>query len=198
MIDLRTCRTVAEIMLDRTEDDLFWHVATLVVLAVWLLIYISAPKLRPGGKRKRSKYDYSKLPQFSKYDIENGYLLDVREDDSIEFTVEAPLTYFHPVYEYQRTLWTKIRDALVRELPPYQYTTRWAKILIIFPRVRSVQWIQKTMKPTIDPDGKIDYGDMFSFTVESEKSHLSGSWGEVEIISDPVEVSEVCVLDPDW
>jgi len=25
-----------------------------------------------------------------------------------------------------------------------------------------------------------------------------GDWGEIEIISDPVEVHEVCVLDPAW
>ena len=73
---------------------------------------------------------------------------------------------------------------------------RWARILIIFPKVRSVQWIQKTMRPTVDRDGTVDYGDMYSFTVEGEKSHLSGDWGEIEIISDPVEVREVCVLDP--
>src|SRR5215471_11907143 len=104
------------------------------MLAVSLLI---ASKLRPEGKRKRSKFDYSKLPQSSKYDVENGYLLDISEGDSIEFTVEAPLTYAHPVYEYQPTLRTKI----------------------------------------------LDYGDMYSFTVEGEKSHLSGDWGEIEIIS---------------
>jgi hypothetical protein len=192
MIDLRTCRTVAEIMLDWGEDRLPWAV---VMLVVTLLI---AFKLRPEGKRKRSKYDYWKLPQFSKYDVENGYLLDVREGDSIEFTVEAPLTYFHPVYEYQPTLWTKVLDRLVRDLPPHQNTVRWAKILIIFPKVRSVQWIQKTMRPTVDHDGTTDYGDMYCFTVEGDKSHLSGRWGEIEIVSDPVEVREVCVLDPHW
>ena len=193
MIDLRTCLTVAEIVLDRAEEDrLVWAV---VMLAVSLLI---ATRSGPSEKRKLSKYDYSKLPQFSKYDIENSYLLDVREDDSIEFTVNSPLTYAHPVYEYQRTLWTKIQDALVRDLPPYQNTMRWAKILIIFPKVRSVQWIQKTMRPTVDADGTVDYGSIDCFTVEGEKSHLSGDWGEVEIISDPVEVREVCVLDPAW
>src|SRR5215475_156440 len=101
MIDLRTYRTVAE-----SEDRLAWSI---MMLAVSLLIYIGGSKLRLGGRRKR--YDYSRLPHFSKYDVENGYLLDVREGDSrIEFTVETPLTYAHPVYEYQRTLRTKILD----------------------------------------------------------------------------------------
>lgn len=32
---------------------------------------------------------YSKLPQFAKYDVENGFLLDVKGGNSTEFTVEA-------------------------------------------------------------------------------------------------------------
>jgi hypothetical protein len=137
------------------------------MLAVSLLIYFSGSKLRLEGKRKRAKYDYSKLPQFAKYDVENGYLLDVTEGDSIEFTVDAPMTYNHP-------------------LQP-----GWAKILMVFPKVRSAQWIQKTMRPTADPDGIVDYGRIDSFTVEGEKSHLSGEWGEIEIVSDPVVVGEI-------
>jgi hypothetical protein len=144
------------------------------------------------------RVDYSKLPPFAKYHLEDGFLLHVREDDCVEFTVEAALTYAHPVYEYQRTLWPKILDALVRDLPPYQSTMRWAKILIVFPKARRVRWIKRTMKPTIDPNGSVDYGSIYCLTVENDISHLSGDWGEVEIISDPVEVREVCVLDPDW
>ena len=93
----------------------------------------------------------------AEYHLEDGFLLDAREDDCIEFTVEADLTYAHPVYP-QRTLWTKILDAMVPDLPPYQQTMRWAKILIVFPRVRRVRWIEKTMRQTVDPDGSIDYG----------------------------------------
>jgi hypothetical protein len=133
--------------------------------------------------------DYSKLPQFKKYDVENGFLLDLREGDSIEFTVDAALTYAHPLHK--RTLGRKILDALVRDLPPYQHTPSLAKILIVFPRVRSVRWISRTMPPTVDADGTIDYGSIDCFTVEGDRSHLSGSWGEIEIVSDPVEVSEI-------
>ena len=135
--------------------------------------------------------DYSKLPQFAKYDVENGFLLEVREGDCIEFTVEAALTCAHPVYECRRTLWTKIIDSLGRDLPPYQNTTRWAKILISFPNVKSIRWIEKSMRSTVDPDGSIDYGSIDSFTIENDMSHLSGRWGEVEIISGPIEVREI-------
>ena len=133
--------------------------------------------------------DYSKLPQFAKYDVENGFLLDVREGDSIEFMVDAALTYAHPLN--QRTLWAKIVDALTRELPPYQYTPSWAKIRIVFPKVKSVHWVKRTMKPTVDPDGSVDYGSIDSFVIDGDRSHLSGKWGEVEIVSDTIEVSEM-------
>jgi len=137
--------------------------------------------------------DYSKLPQFVKYDLENGFLLDVREGECIEFTVEAALTYAHPLH--RRTLGAKILDALIRDLPPYQQTPTWEKLLIVFPKVRSVRWIERKMKPTVDFDGSIDYGSIDCFTIENDTNHLSGGWGEVEIISDPVEVREICVLE---
>ena len=141
-----------------------------------------------GWEASPRAVDYSKLPQFSKYDLENGYLVDVKQGDSVEFTVEAALTYTHPLH--QRNLRGKILDFLVRDLPP-QGAPSFAKIRIVFPRVTSVQWIHKTMRPTVDADGTIDYDSIDCFTVEGDKSHLSGSWGEVEIVSDPVEVSEI-------
>jgi hypothetical protein len=47
------------------------------------------------------------------------------------------------------------------------------------------------MRPTVDPDGSVDYGDMYCFTVEGDKSHLSGGWGDVEVVSDSIEVKEI-------
>lgn len=132
---------------------------------------------------------YSELPQFAKYDLENGFLLDVKEGDSVEFTVEAALTYAHPLC--QRTLRPKVLDVLIRDLPPCQQTPRWAKILIVFPKVRSIRWNEREMHPTFDPDGSVDYGSIDCFTVEGDKSHLSGRWGDVEILSDPPEVKEI-------
>jgi hypothetical protein len=133
--------------------------------------------------------DYSELPQFAKYDVENGYVLDVKEGHSIEFIVEAPLTYVHPLHK--RTLGQKILDALARDLPPCQHTPSFAKILIVFPRVRSVRWVNRTFRPTVDPDGTVEYGSIDCFTVEGDTSHMSAPWGEVEIVSDPVGVSEI-------
>ena len=136
--------------------------------------------------------DYSRLPQLAAYDLENGWLLDVREGDSIEFTMAAALTYAHPLN--QRTLWAKIENALVRDLPP-QFGPTWARILVVFPKVRSTKWIKRTMRPNVDPNGSIDYGSTEHFTVEGDMSRLGGEWGELEIVSDPVEVREIEILN---
>lgn len=111
--------------------------------------------------------DYSKLPQFVKYDLENGFLLDVKEGESIEFIVDAALTRAHS-------------DA-----------PGWTKISIMFPKVTKAHWFSKTIQPTIDRDGSIDYGAIDSFVVCGSRSHLYGGWGEIEIVSDPVQVTEI-------
>jgi len=128
-------------------------------------------KLRECRDSKRRIMDYSELPQFAKYDVGEGFLLDVKEGDSLELTVEAALTYAHP-----------------EAIPG---TISWKKILIVFPRVRSFRWITRKMHPTVDPDGSIDYGSIDCFIVERDKSRISGRWGEIEIVSDPVLVSEI-------
>jgi len=111
--------------------------------------------------------DYSTLRQFAKYDVEEGWLLNVNEEgDSVVFTVEAKCTWDHP-------------------------RAGWTKILIIFPKVRSTHWIRREMRPTTDPDGTIDYGGFYSFTVNGDRSHMAGEWGELEIVSDPIEVREL-------
>jgi hypothetical protein len=75
-------------------------------------------------------------------------------------------------------------------LHPHQ-SLSWTKILIVFPKVRSIRWNERKMRPTVDPDGSVDYGGIDCFTVEGDESHLSGEWGDVEIVSDPVEVKEI-------
>jgi hypothetical protein len=87
--------------------------------------------------------------------------------DSVELTVDAALTYAHP------------------------QSPGWTKILIVFPKVRSIRWVRREMRPNFDPDGTIDHGSIDSFIVWGNRSHLDGEWGEVEIVSDPIEVSEI-------
>lgn len=110
--------------------------------------------------------DYSELPQFANYAVDEGLLLDLKEEgDTVELTVEAPNTFAHP-------------------------KAGWSKIVVKFPNAKSVRWIEKKMQLLTDVDGT-HYGDIDNFVIERHKSHLSGDWGEVEIVSDPVEVTEV-------
>ena len=87
------------------------------------------PRMLRWWKAKPMAVSYSELPHFAKYDLENGFLLDMKEGDSVELTVEAALTYARPLC--QRTLWAKVLDVLIRDLPPYQQTPHWVKILIV-------------------------------------------------------------------
>lgn len=151
---------------------------------------VSGFHVRPlSSNAKPSVVNYSDLPQFAKYDLENGFVVDFKENGSIEFTVDAALTCAHPLHK--RTLGRRILDVLDRDLPPYQHTPSFAKILIVFPHVRSVRWAKKSFRPTVDLDGTVDYGSIDCFTIEGDKNCLSGQWGDVEIVSDPVEVKEI-------
>ena len=171
----------------------------IILCLVMLILYatrgrfsFSVPRFHArvlSWEAKPSLVNYSDLPQFAKYDLENGFVVDFKEDGSIEFTVDAALTYAHPLNK--RTLGRRILDALVRDLPPYQHPPSFAKILIVFPNVRSVRWAKKSFRPTVDLDGTVDYGSIDCFTIEGDKNCLSGQWGDVEIISDPVEVKEI-------
>lgn len=124
----------------------------------------------------RSRYrlrvrPYRCLPQFRNYCLEDGWLLGVREESNIvEFTVDAALTRTHP------------------RVQPYRC---WRKILITFSNVRSVNWVERNLRPNVDLDGSIDYGSIDCFDIETDKYHLSGQWGEIEIVSGPVKVSEL-------
>ena len=60
--------------------------------AAWIAISRSQSRKIP------SSTDYSRLPQFANYDVGEGFLLDVKEGNSIEFTVEAALTKSHPLH----------------------------------------------------------------------------------------------------
>jgi hypothetical protein len=154
-----------------------------LVRAAWVAIS------RSQSRATTSPTDYSRLPQFANYDVGEGFLLDVKEGNSIEFTVEAALTKSHPLHH--RTLWAELLDVFRADPRLLQPIPSGAKIVIIFPNVRSVCWVERTMEPIGGPDGSVDYGNIDCFTVEGDWSHLSGEWGEIEIVSDPIEVTEI-------
>src|SRR3954447_8812046 len=123
------------------------------------------------GQLARKKMDYRQMPQFLYYDLAEGYLLEVREGNPMEFIVDAALT---------------------RDYPKKEPFLRWRKIAISFPNVRDVRWIRKTIyHPSIDAAGEIDFGGIYEFEIQGYRHRLSGDFGEVEIISDPVQVKDI-------
>jgi hypothetical protein len=163
------------------EHDVSFYVALGFAAILILLKGATRERVSPQNENESLKLPERKekptgvhcwelFPQFAKYDLEDSLLLDVREGDSIQFTVDAALTEAHP---------------LAKE------GSGWRKILIVFPNVRSLHWIEKDMRPYVELDGSINYGDVHYFLVEGNKSHLGGEWGDVEIVSDPPEVREI-------
>ena len=47
------------------------------------------------------------------------------------------------------------------------------------------------MQPLVDEDGSVYYGEIDSFIVNRDLSRVTGDWGEVEIVSEPIEVIEI-------
>ena len=54
--------------------------------------------------------------------------------------------------------------------------------MLIFDGVCEVNWISRHFKVIADPDGTVDYGNVDSFSIESEgRYQLKGEWGQVAL-----------------
>lgn len=111
---------------------------------------------------------YVELPGLEHLYLEDSWVLAVHESESTFYLdVDAVLTHHHPQW----------RPAKHDE----QYCYRHVRIL--FERVTSVHWIEKSMQPTRDPDGSIDFGNIHSFTVDGEEYRIDGEFGRVVVVS---------------
>lgn len=98
--------------------------------------------------------------------LEDSFVLGLIEDqNSIEFELEAVLTPEHPSY-----------------LPPKPNEQHCYKKLVLSLRnCSNVNWIKKSLRPSTDANGDIDYGNIDHFSVTNDRLHLSGEWGEVRL-----------------
>lgn len=113
---------------------------------------------------------YYEWDNFRNTYLEDSFVLDIEESkEQLSFTVEIVLTEKHSLYA-----------------PPSeneQYCYKTAKI--IFQKLKSVTWLNKSMKPFTDADDSEDYGNIDSFELSPDGYHLTGDWGEVIIDSAP-------------
>lgn len=102
--------------------------------------------------------------------LEDSYVLDIQTNrSSVEFSLSVVLTDQHPLYK--------------SPLPGEQYCYRNG--LLSFPNVGRVKWIEKSMMPSTDATGEVDYGNIDEFFRTDGHYYLSGDWGRLEIESSP-------------
>jgi len=96
--------------------------------------------------------------------LEEPFVLGLIEgQNSIEFELEAVLTPEHPSYHPPK--------------PNAQHC--YKKFVLRLDGCSSVNWIRKSLRPTIDANGEVDFGNMDHFGVAEDLMHLEGEWGEV-------------------
>lgn len=109
---------------------------------------------------------YYELPGFASLYLEDSYLTGVRENAAeISFDLLFVLTEAHSEYQ-----------------PPVlgeQYCYKHGRI--IFEEIATIEWLRRELKPSTDPDGSVDYGNIDSFYNHHGIFELEGEWGKVRI-----------------
>ncbi|MCP4407314.1 MAG: hypothetical protein GY807_06040 [Gammaproteobacteria bacterium] len=65
----------------------------------------------------------------------------------------------------------------------------YRRIKIHIKDTESIRWISRTMVPSTDLNGTIDYGNINEFEFEDGTYTIIGDWGEVKITAGNVEVT---------
>lgn len=113
---------------------------------------------------------YYQLEGLENVYLEDSYVLDIRTDPtSVEFSLCVVLTERHPLYR--------------SPLPGEQYCYR--RGLLRFRNVERIEWLEKSMMPSTDATGAVDYGNIDEFYLTDRHYYLSGDWGRLEIKSSP-------------
>lgn len=117
--------------------------------------------------------NYYDLDIFKYIYLEDSFVLNIKETNKeLSFTVVIVLLEEHHLYTLPKT--------------NEQYCYKNGKI--IFENLKSIKWLHKYDRPSIDADGTIDYGNIDTFIISQNGYYLSGDWGEVQIRSDPVRL----------
>lgn len=113
---------------------------------------------------------YSRFRGFEHVYLEDSFVLDIQTaPSSAEIALEIVLTENHPLYK----------------TPPLDEQYCYRKARIYFPDAERVEWIEKSMIPSTDATGNVDYGNIDEFFLANEHYHVRGDWGELDIVSSP-------------
>lgn len=98
--------------------------------------------------------------------LEDSFVLGLIEtQSSIEFELEAVLTPEHPSFHPPK--------------PKEQHC--YKKFVLRLDGCSNVNWTRKSLTPTTDANGEVDFGNIDHFGVTEDLMHLEGDWGEVRL-----------------
>lgn len=118
--------------------------------------------------------NYFEINGFEHVYLEDSFVLKIEElDNDLIFILDLVLTEKHPEY-------TSPSD-------DEQYCYR--KAALFFKKCGSINWKEKSDDYFSDSNGEVDLGNIDSFTQDGIDYHLSGDWGEVQIVTEQVELS---------
>lgn len=110
--------------------------------------------------------NYWELPGLDDVYLEDSWVREVQiGDSSIRFTLDLVL-----------------RENSPRYTPPLsgeQYC--YAPATLEFDHATQIKWTPSDIKPAVDPDGSVDFGNIDNFEVDGDVYHLEGDWGEATI-----------------
>lgn len=116
---------------------------------------------------------YYEIPIFKNIYLEDSFVISIIEsDESLIFNIEAVLTEEHQNY-------TPPKD-------DEQYCYR--DMVIRFSDIETVNWLAKNPNHFTDANQQQDLGNIDSFYHDKDTYHLSGDWGEVEIMCHSLSV----------
>ncbi len=111
---------------------------------------------------------YSQFSGFEHVYLEDSFVLDIQTNlPRVQISLEVVLNEEHPLY--------------VPPTPDEQYCYRRAHIY--FPNAEQVEWIERSMIPSTDATGSVDYGNVDDFFRVDGHYHVKGDWGELDIVS---------------
>lgn len=112
---------------------------------------------------------YENFPGFEDVYLEDSYILGIDTTlQTVTMELDVVLIETHPLY----------KKPSINE----HYCMR--KGQIIFPNCKEVNWIEKSMIPSTDATGEVDYGNIDSFVLIDGRYKIEGDLGRLDIISD--------------
>ena len=109
-------------------------------------------------------------------DIQKTFVLDLyKSDDALTFEIDACLLPEHPLYD----------------TPSSGNIGYYRKGKLIFQSPSKIEGLlsKKDIKPTTDPDGSIDYGELEALAINTRGDwRICGEFGEVMIIDSNLKI----------